>query len=60
MTTIELPGNEAEVLATLLDAAVRHLGAQSAKAVAHFLDKIEAAKAEAAKPAPIEPAEAGA
>lgn len=38
--SLSLNENEQQVLAQLLDGAVRQLGAQSAKAVAHFIDKI--------------------
>ena len=48
--TIELPENEPEALLTLLDAAGKHAGLQSYKAISYFADKIAAAKKAAEQP----------
>ena len=42
--SLTLNDQEQQVLGTLLDAAVRHLGAQAAEVVSHFLKSIAAAQ----------------
>lgn len=49
---IELNSNELQALGALLDAAVKALGIQGAKAAVPLYDKLEAAVAAANNPAP--------
>lgn len=52
MINFELNDSERQALLQLLDVAAKAGGIQVAKAVSHFVDRIQEAVSEAAKPAP--------